>query len=76
MPVAGGGEVTSVSQIKREILIVNYHHNQLTPWLQSASELYRQSDRRMLAKLVPTFADRGVSHGHCSGSPTAVISFF
>jgi hypothetical protein len=29
-----------------------------TPWPQSASELYRPSDRRLLAKLVPTFADR------------------
>jgi hypothetical protein len=28
-----------------------------TPWPQSASELYRPSDRRLLAKLVPTFAD-------------------
>jgi hypothetical protein len=28
------------------------------PWLESASELYRPSDRR-LSKLVPTFADRG-----------------
>jgi hypothetical protein len=27
--------------------------------LQSASELYRPSDRRMSAKLVPTLADRG-----------------
>jgi hypothetical protein len=25
---------------------------------------------------VPTFADRGVSHGQCGGSPTAVISVF
>jgi hypothetical protein len=31
----------------------------ITPWLDSASELYRPSDRRLLAKLVPTFADRG-----------------
>jgi hypothetical protein len=30
-----------------------------TPWLWFASELYRPSDRRLLAKLVPTFADRG-----------------
>jgi hypothetical protein len=30
-----------------------------TPWPESASELYRPSDRRLLAKLVPTFADRG-----------------
>jgi hypothetical protein len=29
-----------------------------TPWLDSASELYRLSDRRLLAKLVSTFADR------------------
>jgi hypothetical protein len=29
-----------------------------TPWPQSASELYRPSDRRLSAKLVPTFADR------------------
>jgi hypothetical protein len=29
--------------------------------LQSASELYRPSGRRLLAKLVPAFADRGVT---------------
>jgi hypothetical protein len=30
-----------------------------TPGLQSAGELYRPSDRRLSAKLVPTLADRG-----------------
>jgi hypothetical protein len=30
-----------------------------TPWPESASELHRPSDRRLSAKLVPTFADRG-----------------
>jgi hypothetical protein len=30
-----------------------------TPWSQSASELYRPRDRRLSAKLVPTFEDRG-----------------
>jgi hypothetical protein len=30
-----------------------------TPWLEFASELYRQNDRRLSAKLVPTSADRG-----------------
>jgi hypothetical protein len=30
-----------------------------TPWSEPASELYRPSDRRMLAKSVPTFADGG-----------------
>jgi hypothetical protein len=34
----------------------------LTPWLESASELYLPSDRRPSAKLLPTFADTGVSH--------------
>jgi hypothetical protein len=29
-----------------------------TPWPESASELYHPSDRRLSAKLVPTFADR------------------
>jgi hypothetical protein len=31
----------------------------LTPWPESASELYHQSDRSLSAKLVPTFCDRG-----------------
>jgi hypothetical protein len=31
----------------------------ITPWSESASELYRPSDRRSSAKWVPTFADRG-----------------
>jgi hypothetical protein len=30
-----------------------------TQWSESASELYRPSDRCLSAKLVPTFADRG-----------------
>jgi hypothetical protein len=29
------------------------------PWPESASELYRPRDRRLSAKKVPTFADRG-----------------
>jgi hypothetical protein len=29
--------------------------NKITPWSESASELYRPSDRRLSAKLVPTF---------------------
>jgi hypothetical protein len=31
----------------------------ISPWPESVSELYRPSDRRLLAKSVPTFADRG-----------------
>jgi hypothetical protein len=37
----------------------NYKNNKQTPWPQSAIELNQPSDRRLLAKLVPTFADRG-----------------
>jgi hypothetical protein len=36
----------------------------------------RPSDRRLLAKLVPTFVDRGVSRGHRNGSPRPLISVF
>jgi hypothetical protein len=31
----------------------------LTPWFESASELYRPNDRHLSAKWLPTFADRG-----------------
>jgi hypothetical protein len=31
----------------------------VAPWPESASELYRSSDRRLSGKLVPNFADRG-----------------
>jgi hypothetical protein len=48
--------------------------NKQTPWPESGSELYRPSHRRLSAKLVPTFADRGVSRSQRGGSPTAVIS--
>jgi hypothetical protein len=37
----------------------NNRYIRKTPWPESASELYRQSDHRLSAKLVPTFADRG-----------------
>jgi hypothetical protein len=34
-------------------------HIQTTPWPESASEIYSPRDRRLSAKLVPTFADIG-----------------
>jgi hypothetical protein len=40
-------------------IVLHLPHSNLTPWHESASELYRQSHRRLSAKLVPTFADRG-----------------
>jgi hypothetical protein len=42
--------------------------------LQSASELYRPSDRHLSAKLVPTFADRG-SRVVSATDPPALIRF-
>jgi hypothetical protein len=33
--------------------------NKQTPWSESASELYKPSDRRFSAKWLPTFADKG-----------------
>jgi hypothetical protein len=43
------GELHSVSKNKKK----------KTPWSESASELYRPSDRRLLAKRLPTCAERG-----------------
>jgi hypothetical protein len=45
----------------------------ITPWLQSACGLYQPRDRRLSAKLLSTFANRGVSRSQRGGSPTAVI---
>jgi hypothetical protein len=44
--------------VKRPVLFYNTN-KQKTPLLESTSGPYRPSDRRLLAKLVPTFADRG-----------------
>jgi hypothetical protein len=38
---------------------VGRHDNKQTPCPESASELFRPSDRRLSMKLVRTFADRG-----------------
>jgi hypothetical protein len=47
--------------------VLGYHEredlNKKTPWPESASELYRLSDHRSSAKLVPTFADSGQRGG-------------
>jgi hypothetical protein len=40
------------------------------------SEIYLPSDRLLSAKLVPTFANRGISRSQRGGSATAVISIF
>jgi hypothetical protein len=41
------------------ICIYTYIYINWTPWSESASELYRPSDRRFSAKWLPTFADKG-----------------
>jgi hypothetical protein len=38
------------------------------PWPESASELYWPSDRRLSAKLMPIFADRGLQRDQRDGS--------
>jgi coiled-coil domain-containing protein 55 len=43
---------------KVQDIYIHYIH---TLWAESASKLYQLSDRRLSAKLVPTFADRGVN---------------
>jgi hypothetical protein len=50
--------------------------NTQTPWLESASELYRPSDRRLSAKLVPTLADRGCRVVSATNPPQSLISVF
>jgi hypothetical protein len=45
-----------------------------TPWHESPNELYRPSDRRLSAKLVPSFAVRGVSRSQRGGSPATFSS--
>jgi hypothetical protein len=40
-------------------LVFHASTNKQTPWSESASELYRPSDRRLSAKWLPTFADKG-----------------
>jgi hypothetical protein len=59
-----------ISKIVLEML--TYQKNKV----HGLSELYRLSDRRLSAKLVPTLAARGISRSHRGISPTAVISVF
>jgi hypothetical protein len=46
-----------VAQFHKPDIVMNIEIK--IPWSESASELYQPSDRRLSAKLVPTFADRG-----------------
>jgi hypothetical protein len=50
-------------------------NKQETPWPESASELYRPSDRSLLAKLVPAFADRGCHVVSVTDPYSGIIGF-
>jgi hypothetical protein len=65
---SAAAEATTVSAPRND--------NKQTLWPESASELYRPSDNRLSAKLMPTFADRGVSGSQRGRSSMAVISVF
>jgi hypothetical protein len=57
-----GNEATASSKMSvvTQKSLVDFSHKQTkqTPWPESASELYRPSDRRFSAKWLPTFADK------------------
>jgi hypothetical protein len=46
-----------------------------TPWSESASELYRPSDRRLSAKWLPTFADRGLHEVRVTDPNGRILGF-
>jgi hypothetical protein len=52
----------------KQLRNVKYTEKSLQIRLRVYKQLYRRSDRRVSAKLVPTFADRGVSRGQRNGS--------
>jgi hypothetical protein len=58
------------------VMLTSHKQNKQTPWHESASELHRQSDPRLSAKLVLTFAERWVLSSQRSESSKAVISVF
>jgi hypothetical protein len=56
----------------RNVRCSNKQTNKQTPWSESASELYRPSDRRLSTKLLPTFADKGC---HVDPVPDPLLFF-
>jgi hypothetical protein len=67
-------ECVHVSTLFGLLFCIKIKNKQQTPWSESASQLHRTCDLRLLAKLVPTFADREVSRSQRGVSPIAVIS--
>jgi hypothetical protein len=51
------------------------HHSKQTPWSESASELYRPSDRRLSGNLVANFADRGCGVVRATDPYCSILAF-
>jgi hypothetical protein len=60
--------VDGLCSTQRVLDVAMQQQQKKTPWPESASELYRPSDRRLSAKLVPTLADRGCCVVSATGS--------
>jgi hypothetical protein len=60
----------------RDRPVIYKQNKKKTPWLGSASGLYRPSDRRLSAKLVPTLADRGCRVVSATNPPQSLILVF
>jgi hypothetical protein len=69
-------ELSPLSEIQMSYNEYRHISGDLTNSVALVRERNIPRDRRLSAKLMPTFADRGVSHGQCGGSPTAVILVF
>jgi hypothetical protein len=67
--------ISLVIPLTSSIIILNTSVSNKTAWLWSASELYRTSDRRLSAKFVLTFADRGCHMVSAADSYVRVLGF-
>jgi hypothetical protein len=50
-------------------------YRKITPWPESASEIYRPSDGRLLANLVPNFAFRGCYVARAADPYSRILGF-
>jgi hypothetical protein len=74
----GGSHKTRTHAIRSQLLTQGFKRTakKQTPWPGSVNELTIPTERPPLVGGVPTFVEREVSRSQCSGSLTAVISFF
>ena len=71
-------ENRNTTNVVHIITIINFTSNKSnkSSGATALQGLGRQSGLRRSAKLVPTFADRGVSRGQSNGSPRPLISVY